>query len=392
MRISVFPLLILLYGCLNEPDSAGIETLPPSDYPQIKVDTVYCNSDSLAYTFINSTFDSRMFLGNAGNYVAWSFVEFGFTPFELYKSLPILSVKLRLKTNYSFGGGAAPLSVQLFPATQNWHSDSLMFDSLQANATAYYDPAKQIGGASSSPADTDWYEIAISDTQLVRQSITQESAGLSYGILIKPVSTTDIKGFESGNISSDGNRPALTMTFDSLGTPVNVEITANQSRSLVHIPQANLVTDNRLLFVQNGVSYREYLGFDLSKIPISSSISKAELELTLDSAASLRNAYGKDSVISAYVANDNSLVSSSQKITTSTSDGGEKVYRLALVTYVQNWIRPAATQHRLALYGFAERTTLDRFAFYGGTWANPALRPRLIVTYTPPPQKATVKK
>jgi hypothetical protein len=385
VRVFVFSIVFFSCGCLNEPNAVGIDLLPTSDYPLVKSDTVYANSDSLAYAFITSEVDSRMFVGNYQSYTAWSFVEFGFTGFDSYKSLPILAVKLRMKANYSFGGSASPLGVQLFATTQNWHSDSLMVDSLLSNPTAYYrNPV--IGSTSAIASDTSWFEVPISDTAIVRRSIIQEANGLGDGVLLQPLSINGIKGFVSGNVQSVDERPKIAVTFDSMGVQVTREVSATKSRSLTHISSANLVQNSNLLYLQNGVAYRQYLGFDLSGIPIGSSISKANLEITLDSAASARNSYGSDSLVSYYLSNDNLPASTSLKVSTKKTSSGKHVYNVEVARYVQNWLIPIVTQRRLLLLGFSERTTLDRFAFYGKSWPDKTLRPRIIITYTPPPQ------
>jgi hypothetical protein len=403
VRVFVYFPLLLVIGCLNEPDAVGFNLLPDTDNPSLsrRTDTVYANTDSLAFTLINSESDSRMFVGNyqsstAQNYLAWSFVEFAFGPFDSLKNDLILNSKIRLKANYSFGGSSAsPLAMELYRATEQWHSDSLTLLSVQANRPNYAGNDTVGSRRYTVSDDTSWFEIDISDTSIVRQSIIQGSAGLGYGLLIQPqpLNMIGIKGFVSGNVTLNDERPKLAITFIHLGDTVTQEVSAGKSRSLVHVPSNELQSSN-LFYLQNGVAYRQYLGFDMSKIPIASSISSANFEITLNPDSSKKNNYGQDSLVSLFVGNDNSPVITSSKYSTTSTSSGNRVYRFEVVRYIQNWLLPTATQRRLVLFGYSERTTLDRFAFYGKSWLPDSLRlrPKIIITYTPPPQHRSAKQ
>ena len=152
------------------------------------------------------------------------------------------------------------------------------------------------------------------------------------------------------------------------------------SRSVSKMRDANQTSDGVRLYVRNGVSYRGFVGFDISSIPSHAAIHKAVLQLTQDQSSSEFNLYTIDSTLTMFVGDDGSVVNTIVDLGEPQQVGEQRVYQSTIGEIVQRWVR-GSTQHKVAITGYDEPDAVDLFVFYGAA-APQELRPKLTVIYS----------
>ncbi len=382
---------LCLAGCANDPNPVGLGILPKTDSPLITTDTLYATAHATSRALIltmhgdgrvYSWIADRLMVGKTQNIEANAFMMFSSIPDTLIGA-SITSATVQLKSVYSFGDPLAPVAFTAYRALASWRGDSLSYDSLTQRPSDYYSPIPVSQTISQSVLDTTSLQFSI-DTAMVRQwfSVAIDSGNINQGIILRPSNGAVIKGFASDNAIDLNARPKLIVTYvNKNGVPGTYTDSIGFSKYIAFISSPNLVQDPSLMYVQAGVSYRGSIDFDISTLPNPSVIHRAELELTLNAAGSSSNNYTRDSLFAFFVTDDGLITTTSATLSSKTTSTGSPIYSFSLGSYVQRWER-TGTLRRIAVGAFGENDTFDRFAFQGSSSAL-AIKPRLIVTYSP---------
>lgn len=389
--LAVSLLCVFAAGCMNDPSPTGIGLLPPSDFPFVRRDTLFATTHATSRFLVNTIAVDRMLVGTYGNYQSWSLLRFSGFPDSVVGPLSgvtVLDAKLKIRGAYHFGDSLGALAFTAYRATGYWRGDSLTYDSLTLRSNDYYSPIP-VSPTFVAPTGDSTASVVQIDTAMVSQWLTTntDSGFVNQGILLKPSPSQRIQGFSSFYAADANARPKLIVTIRKNGVVGTFSDSIGVAKFVSYIGDASLKTDPNLLYIQNGVAYRGFLNFDLSKIPRPSSVLRADLELTLNPAASKFNSYKRDSLYVYYVNGDGSTNTASYAICQAYDTGGHHVYRFSIVSYVQLWLRTLVV-NGVVIGGFTEMSTFDLFALYGST-GSADVRPRLVVTYSPArPQKS----
>ena len=223
----------------------------------------------------------------------------------------ITSATIQLKGVYHFGDSLAPLSFNAYRAMSNlFISDSLIYDSLNLNNVnspngVYYNSSPLPIQTVIPVGDTMSMTINILDTTMIREwfSTNTDTMDLNDGLVLRPTNSNIIKGFYSFSNSDTALQPTLYVNYiDTNNNSLSYSHKIGLSKYVSTVDKASLITDNNLIYVQNGISYRGLVSFDsISKIsanwPVL--IYRAVLQVTLNSSQSSSqfNPFAHDTII-----------------------------------------------------------------------------------------------
>jgi len=370
--------LVLVPGCMEEPNPVGARLLPPSDLLKLDTTTVVATKSATERVVPNTSTPLSILVGKTSDYESWALLRFTPIPDTLL-FVNVIDAKLDLRVNYHFGDSLAPFSLDVHKVLTSWGGDSLTIDSL--NVAGLYEPTPNTSFAGSAIGDTATISIPL-DTAMVRQWLDSplDTVATNWGVLLKPTNSSVIKGFATSISSNASFRPQLVARYQRAGSTRidTVRVSGSSEAFAAFAENTSWLGDSTRMYIHNGIASRGMVDFDISSLPAKSTIHKAVLEVTLDAALSRFNSHTRDSLFAFFVGSDGvftSLAAVSEPATTN----GQKVYRIAVTQFVQLWSRSDEPQ-RIALAGFAEDRALDSFVLYGATTL---FRPKLIITYSP---------
>jgi hypothetical protein len=319
-------------------------------------------------------------------YEAWTCLKFYYWPDSLLGAT-ILSATIQLKPFYHFGDSLSSLSLDAFRAMASILGDSLTFDSLNLNASYYYDNIQINTPVTIQASDT--LCLINLDTAVVREWFISntDTTGRNNGLLLRPANANVIKGFYSCNASDTALQPTLYISYiDTNGITGIYTHKTGVSKYVAHVDPALFVnsTDGKMR-VQNGISYRGMLNlesrsFDNLASLWPFSIHQAVLQITLDSASSSCSLaqFENDQLYGLSVGTDNEVDGTYYPLSTQLTD--KHVYQFDVLSMLSPWIHNTIAR-KIVLAGFFESGSFDLFTFYGAG-STIAQRSKIIITYS----------
>jgi hypothetical protein len=322
-------------------------------------------------------------LGKYQTYQAWACLKFFSWPDSLVGA-KITGATILLKGVYHFGDSLAPLSFNVYRAKSNlFLTDSLTYDSLNLNTVnstngVYYKTSPLSIETVIPVGDTETVLIKILDTTMLREwfSTNTDTVDLNDGLVLRPTNSNIIKGFYSFNASDTAYLPTLYIDYiDTNGNANSYSHKTGTSEYVATVNQGSLITNNTLIYLQNGISYRGLISFDsLAKIssqwPVS--IFHASLQLTLQSSVSVSH----DSIYALSVGSNNASDGGAYAIGQRDSANSPPRYSFDARQIALRMLSNSSVR-KIALSGYAENSSFDLFRFYG----TGIYRPRIIITY-----------
>jgi hypothetical protein len=384
---SIFALtlaVLALGGCADEPTGVGAGILPPGDRPVLRQDTLYAVAHTTSRAIVSTRAGRYVMIGDTANYQAWSFLQFASLPDSLYFAT-ITEAHVVLTGRYRFGSPSAPLSFDVYRAVQGWQGDSLTVDSLVQYPSTYYDPSPLASVNPGALADTDKIQIPLADTALVRSwfNAFPDSLNRTYGIILRPTNASVIRGFYSFAELDIALRPALVVQYTLPTSSGTYTAQYGLSRFLATVPTADVLKDTAsYVYVQNSIVFRGQLTFDISRLPRSTIVNRAYLEVSLAPSQSLRTGLAPDSLFAVYLNASGSFVPSLIQGSLAYSDSlHRQFYQFQVRDFLQNWLASPSTPRRVALTGYTEDAALDLLVLNGSA-APLGLRPRMRIIYS----------
>jgi hypothetical protein len=380
--------VLFVSGCTEPPDPVGINAIPQSDFSSFEIDTIYGTALPSIYNIVNTLGSDRILLGKYRTYESWICIKFYYWPDSLVGAT-ITSAAIQLKASYHFGTDTtAALPFSLYRAISSWTGSTFNLDSLQQRPGDYYDPNPIGTQTLQSSSDTDWVNIDIPDTALVRTwfSTNVDTLNLNNGLILRPTANMNIiRGFNSFAISTDTLMPRLIISYiDTNGNTISgVDVGAiGFSRFVSTVNSAGFPGNSQRIYIQNGVSYRGFVSFD--DLPVNSvpSLFKATLEVTLDSSSSIFNSYTNEAFFVQSIGTNDSADGLALSLSqTPVGINGQRVYRTDVISFVRLWLTDRSSR-KILLSGVDENRALDLFTLYGSDPSvAQSLRPRIIIYY-----------
>ncbi len=376
-------LLVVASGCTEDPTSVGAKLLPSTDFPVVHRDTLYAVSHRSTKAFIVTQFADQMMLGSYQTYQAWAALKFHTFP-DTMLGATITSATLQLRSSYRTGDSLAPFAFSVYEAVASIMRDSLTMDSLTLRPLAYHKASPVTSVSGIGPGDTLTFSFSIPDTAMLNRWFSTKADTISgnFGLLLMPTSTGMIRGLSTMYAADAAFRPTLTVKYTKGGVSGTYSHQVDSTRYFTTVDEAALLSDPSLITVQNGISYRGFATFDLSRIPNPSLVSLATFDFTQNPGASRLTWLSHDSLYAGIVNTDGTLSSAVYRLSDLVADSlGRIHYQFNATAFVQAWMKNGALPRTVSLSGFDETGTLDLYSIYGST-APMGARPRLIITYS----------
>ena len=384
----IFPLIFLFFlalltSCTDEPSSLGIELIGSETISAKIFDTA---ADSIAQT--SSSFKKVIPLGNAswvliGKYqdiTASALMRFVFgLPDSLKNDLKdgninVLDSWIILRTRYVYTDSLAAMNFTVHKVNSSWSSTAFTIDSL---SKLIYEPTD----VSSQFTITDTLYTFHLDGALPlawMKNTADKTLESNYGIYLTPsLSSTKVVGFQSFNaITAEAAKLFVVIEkpgvyIDTLNGFIAADISLVDRPDIPTLPAG-------LMSVQSSVSINSRLTFDLSMVPASVVINKAEIFITPDSVFSIKGSSFTNSLKLSYLRFTDSLNVEGNPSFLSFKDNK---YSGDVTLFVRNWINSKENNGILIEAGIPT-SGLEFFALKGSDYFEITERPRLKITYT----------
>ncbi len=370
-------------GCAEDPTSVGAQLLPRTDFPVVHRDTLYAVSHRSTKAFIVTQYADQMMLGSFQTYQAWAALKFFALP-DTMLGATIRSASIRLRSSYRTGDSLAPFSFDVYEATTSIMRDSLTMDSVLLRPLDYRQSVAVTSVSGVGPGDTLTFSFSIPDTAMLNRwfSTNADTISGNYGLLLVPTSAGMIRGLSTMYAADTANRPMLTVSYTKNGVAGTYSHHIDSTRYFATVDEGALLSNPARITVQNGISYRGFVTFDLSHVPNPSLVSLATLDFTQDPSGSRMTWLSHDSLYAGIVDANGNLSSSIYRLSDVATDSlGRVHYSFNATAFVQAWMKNSALPRVVSLSGFDETGTMDLYSIFGAS-APAGTRPRLIITYS----------
>jgi hypothetical protein len=201
-----------------------------------------------------------------------------------YDSASVLSATLNLKyNNYFFEDSYGVTSFNVYSITKSLDFSTIKYDELTSSEIG----TTVLGNFSGTPMDSADISLAL-DNQTVQDWLDYAADTnhpvKNYGIVMLPnASSTTIKSFSS-SLNSESIRPSVTVIVSKNSNVDTLTLNVSESVSLSDAPVSIIPSERFVL--QSGISFRDIMKFDLTKLPSNVIINLALLNFTIDKNAS----------------------------------------------------------------------------------------------------------
>jgi len=386
-RVS-FLIIIIITGfvfqsCEKDPNDLGFNYVPPDDTLGTLI--LESQTDTMAITYdnyrkyINTYLAPYNLVGKYQEYDSKFFLKFTALSPD-YDSCTVLSSELYLSYNdYFFQDSLGTVSFNVFPLTDTLTFSTVNLDNLPSSIIG----TSSAGNYTGVPVDSARIGFSI-DTGLVRQWLWKAANSNysfnNYGIAFVPtLSSTSIKGFYSGLYVADSLKPTLRAIVQS-GSDIDT-LTFSGSESITFNDASLNILMNERIVINSGVSFRNILNFDLTKLPPNVTINEAYIEMTLDASSSyIKNSNENRLAFSMIIdtslkASDGFFYYSSKKDT--------NIFYVRVQPIFQKWNLGISPKYGIIITHIFENTSLDRYVFYSPDASDISKRPKLRIRYTP---------
>jgi len=379
-------LTIFLAACNNDPTSVGSELL--QDANKIKLNEFNTQKENVRLS--SNTFKKKITLGVSDKLILGknSYIEsYILLSFQIYladslitkikdNKLKVAETWMDMKVKYSLGDKNLPFDFTVHQVRKKWGSDAFNYDSLKilnydANDVSY----------SRSITDTLVKFNLVPNTvfEWLKYSVDSTLAPKNYGLLFKPTSATQrLLGFKGYQLKNDPDVPTLYIVLEQ---PSVFKDTILVSPYMdIHVVNGTEIYSPNDIVLEGGMGYKGYLFFDLSMLPSNIIISKATLELSVDSLKSFDGTPSSDSIVVKVLKDSVSKSYTSDSTYYAILSRSGNVFSGDISWMVQKWVSGKEENHGLELSLADEKSSVARIWIYGSKQSE-ALRPRLKIYY-----------
>ncbi|MBN1633829.1 MAG: hypothetical protein JW917_06665 [Ignavibacteria bacterium] len=382
----ILPIIfIVLQSCEKEPNDLGFNYIPTDDtlgtiVLDSQTDSMQITSDNYR-KYINTYLSEFNLIGKYQNYESKFFMKFT-GDFGSYDSCSVLSADLYLSyNNYYFQDSLGHLSFNVYPL-----NDTITFSTATAdNLPSTIIGTEILGTYSGVPVDSARIGIPF-DTSIVRKWIWLASnSGYSfknYGIALVPnSSSTSIKGFLPGIYVADNLKPTIRAIVEKNSDIDTIYIRNSENVSFNTVPESIMM--NERFIIHSGISFRNVLKFDLSKLPFQVTINEAYLELTLDSSSSYIKNSNETRIAFSMITDSAEKKSDGSYYYTARTDTNKNIFYIRFQPIFQKWNLGINPNYGILVNYIYEYNGLDKYVFYSPDALDASKRPRLRIRYTP---------
>ncbi|MCB9250525.1 MAG: DNRLRE domain-containing protein [Ignavibacteriales bacterium] len=382
---------ITLFGlaaCSDDPNSVGSGLIPDED--KLTFETLDSYKDGFNQSFESFKYDSLIFgssstalLGSYKNIQSEVLIGFLINPpdsiLNPFKadSINLIKCWVQIEPTYWIGD-SNNFNFSIQRINTSWNPSTYTIDTLnEINANL---------GPNLFDASTYSYVDTLIkfdlDKELVKGWIRRTydtSVEKDYGIMMKPISSTGIFGFQALTAYPIYSYPALYMVFEKPGEFTDT-LVATPSVDL-HVPSGNLDPDgSQSVLLQTLLSKRAKLKFDLSMLPENIIVNKATLSLYIDDMNTEFGSIEADTIALNFLEEyDNVIIS--DKIGRYPIPKKDNSYTGDIRFYVQMWV-DGEPNNGVQLNLTDELRAVSKVGIYNTNAVVDSLKPRLTIYYT----------
>ncbi len=379
-------LIFLLTACNSDPVSVGSNLLSDVNKINFKLyDSQNENVRTNSYTFKKTAslgIADKLILGKNNDVESNILLRFEIYIDDSIKNkiqnnlVQIAETWMDMKVKYSLGDKSLPFDFTVHQLRSDWSSEGFNYDSLKI---LLYD----LNDVSFSKSITDTlvkFNLQPNTVfEWLKYSVDSTLAPKNYGLLFKPTANTQrFLGFQGYQLTTDVDVPTLYIVIEE---PSVFKDTILVSPYMdIHTVFGSEINSPNNIVLQGGTGYKGYLFFDLSKLQDNIIISKAELELNVDSIKTIDGTPSSDSILVKMLSDstNNTYTSDSSYYATLSRSGNKFIGDISWM--VQKWVSKQIENQGLEIYLADEISSVARIYLYGSRESE-ALRPKLKIYY-----------
>lgn len=384
----VIPIIALFISCSDSPSSVGGGLIQDQDKISFSLfDSQTENIQQRSFTYTPSKFK----IGNGGEFIvgkndyAESRILLHFSlgmpdsTWIKFKSntIAVKSAQVKMITSYLLGDKNASFDFTVSQVKTPWNMYTVDKDSLSKLMTSNVDISSQ----HSFVADTITFNI---DPKVVTEWLNAQldtNNTRNYGIILNPTSgTKKIRGF-ANPFSSSTNYCTITFEMERIPkTTSNDFLSSVPSKGTFIVKELKTPATNNL-YLQSGYSRRNFLWFDLAKLPKNIIVTKATLDMTADTTISTDGSPSSNLISVTMFADSSAKKFTSDSLYASSLKKSGAVYSGDISWIIQKWVSGTDNQG-VELILSDETAAASRIAFYRSTESDLTKRPRLKIYYS----------
>jgi len=386
-KIFIYLILALfLIACNNDPTSVGSDLL--QDVNKIKLNEFNTQKENVKLS--SNTFKKKITLGVSDKLILGknSYIEsYILLSFNIYLADSIVTKikdnKLRvaetwmdMRVKYSLGDKNLPFDFTVHQVRKNWGSDAFNYDSLKILS---YDANDVSYSRNITDSLVIFNLVPNAVFEWLKYSVDTTLAPPNYGLLFKPTPATQrLLGFKGYQLTNDPDVPTLYIVLEQ---PSVFKDTILVSPYMdIHVVNGADVYSPNDIVLEGGLGYKGFLFFDLSSLPKNIIISKATLELSVDSLKSFDGNPSSDSIIVKVLKDSVSKSYTSDSSYYAILSRSGNTFSGDISWMVQKWVSGQDENQGLELSLADEKSSAARIWIYGNKQPE-ALRPRLKIYY-----------
>jgi len=381
LRLLILPVIFIFYSCSDSPGLVGEDLLNPGDLIELKE----TNCDSLPQSSSNFYGDiqtgsaSLVMLGNYNSVDCSFFARFDFNYLEdtlltdlLDGDITINSATISMVSVYTVGEGSGTFDYTAHEITSDWGWTTFTKDSL----SKFTFNAADIS-SNKAVEDDSLYTFRIDNAVALNWLVSEADSSYNKGLYIKPTAGSNkIVGFNCASSSY----PAVTITiaYEKQGVYKDT-LYYDASNYLYLANKQNSIPVDENIYIQGGLPIRSKLKINIPDLPATSKINKADLELTIDTAASKYGDPTYASLKAYFLTSENEIkYDSSTYIVLYKSNG---IFSGNIAAYVQRWVNGEAN-YGLLISDLYEEEDVDSWVLKGSSASILEERPKLKIIYS----------
>jgi hypothetical protein len=377
--------VISLQSCSETLTDVGAELLGQDQIQVKNLDTAVDSVEMTSSYFkrvVNLGTSSRILLGSRDNVQAGVLLRFNFPLIDtlaaqiLDGSVAAEDSWIQMNKVYRYGPETAQMNFTAHQVNSGWTTVGFNADSLSqlqyeqgVNSALSYSVSDTITIINLQPSLPMSWLRAAADTAIAAD----------YGVYLKPdtINSNKIMGYHALGSADNSLVPRLFVILRRAVDGVADTLIYSAFADLGYVKGELPVVSEENIVVQAGLEAASKISFDLSSIPETAVINKAELVLQIDS---LQSSFGdnfSNALIASFIVDTVSLDSLTRSVALNPSG---KSYRGDLTVFVQDWVR-SKNNSGLLITASGRLSGVDKYIIRGVN-APAAVRPRLIITYT----------
>ena len=396
-KVLILLSVAIIYSCKEAPSSFGEEFIPPGDRYNFQQAESTSIKDS---TYRNEGFpetnaySQQFVLGKLGDFKSTVLIRFPLTAPDSIKTMlsegriSIKSTWVEMISSHYYGNKTGNFDFTV-------HKILNQTDIRKINSTTFPSVVFDAADISSNRIIKDTLTTFNLDKDVVTDWIKVQYDSINtprnYGVMFIPTPSTNklVNYFAYENTISKGVR--VFFEFVKTGTGAYTDtLNAFATLDTYYAEKPIPVETDKYIYVTGGVTLQNKIKFDIPLLPNNAVMNKATLELYLDSAKSVvanpvdTNYTAMGIIVNVGVVTQSGSIqvdSASVNYITKQSAPNTKKYFGDITSFAQRWINLNANYGLILSISGGEYDATS-LSFYGSNYPDPALRPRLKITYT----------